>query len=80
MNRFNNGGLIKDIINGIKSIGNYSDFLKIREDLIYKLEILERNLENNNINLKKVFLPVILIYLIYQKQIMKIFKIIIKMN
>ena len=49
MNRFNNGGLIKDLINAIKSIGNYSDFLKIREDLINKLEILERNLENNNI-------------------------------
>ena len=49
MNRFNNGGLIKDLINAIKSIGNYSDFLKIREDLIYKLEILERNLENNNV-------------------------------
>ena len=50
MSRFNNGELINDTINIIKNIGNYSDFLKTRDDIIYKLEIIKRNLENNNVD------------------------------
>ena len=47
MNRFDNGVLIREIINGINNISNFNDFLRIKTDVINKLEIIERNIGNN---------------------------------
>ena len=53
MSRINNVDLIREIINEIKNIRGYSDLIRIKDDLINKLEILEKNIgrtikERNN--------------------------------
>ena len=44
MNRFNNEEILREIINDLRNICNFSEFMKIKDNLINKLEIVERNI------------------------------------
>ena len=44
MNRFNNEEMLREIINDLRNICNFSEFMKIKDNLINKLEIVERNI------------------------------------
>ena len=44
MNRFNNEEMLREIINVLRNICNFSEFMKIKDNLINKLEIVERNI------------------------------------
>ena len=46
MNRFNNEEILREIINELRNICNFSDFIKIKDNLINKLELVERNIRN----------------------------------
>ena len=46
MNRFNNEEILREIINELRNICNFSDFIKIKDNLINKLELVKRNIRN----------------------------------
>ena len=47
MNRFNNVEIIREIINELRNICSFSEFMKLKDNLINKLEIVEWNIRTN---------------------------------
>ena len=93
MNRFNNEEILREIINDLRNICNFYEFMKIKENLINKQklykEILELLVKKKMIILENIYQNQMNIYhninhkMVIQKDIqnlifqMKIFKIII---
>ena len=63
MNRFNNEGILREIINDSRNICNFYEFMKIKENLINKQKLYKEILE---LLVKK---KMIILENIYQKQI-----------